>query len=230
VPVAAQQQCLGRRITVAPVKTAAGLNALREHLQRLQSGAKTERIYTNCIWRRILEMVTPEYAAWQRKRKRQDSARKSRDRARARKLISRGDIAASIEAVRRCSALESSEARLLTIVNLLEGAPAAVFWPVFLSEWSHCDRTWPHLHRLLTLLRRNALGISYLDDNQRAFFDVLPEDITLYRGCSLERVYGLSRTLSPNVAKGFAQGHRFIPVPEPTIASARVSRNDVFNR
>ena len=55
-----------------------------------------------------------------------------------------------------------------------------------------------------------------------------PDDFTVYRGCSLERVYGLSWTLSPNVAKGFAQGHRFIPVPEPTIASARVSRNDVF--
>jgi hypothetical protein len=210
------------------VKDPSGLNALRERFERSQRGAKTERVYMNCMGRRILVKVTPAHADYLRKDKRKLSALKSRRRARALKLIGRGDIVASIEAVRKCSMLVGSEARLLTIVGLLERAPAEVVWPVFFSEWSHCDDTWQHMQRLLTLLRRNAPGLSYFDDDQRALFDALPKDITIYRGCSLERVFGLSWTLFPNVAVRFAQGHRFIPVPQPTIASARVRRDDVF--
>jgi hypothetical protein len=177
---------------------------------------------------RIVVEVIPAHAVELRKGKRKHAALKSRWRARALKLVGRGDFAASIEAVRRCSLLESSAARLPAILRLVEGAPAAVFWPVFLSEWSACDDTWPHMPRLLGLLRRNAPGFSYLNDDQRRLFDGLPDHITVYRGCSLERMHGLSWTLSKKVAERFARGHRGLSVPRPTIAAARISRDNVF--
>jgi hypothetical protein len=193
------------------------------------TAAKTERVYVKIMGRRMLVNATADDAAEMRKGKRRFSAIKSRSRERALDLIRRGDnIAASIEAVCRCSQIESSEARLPVILSLLAGAPATVVWPVFLSEWSRCDDTWLLMPQLLTLLRRNAPGWAYLDDYQRAVLDGLPGLITVYRGCSLERVHGLSWTLSRKVAAKFARGHRGISIRRPTIARARMRRVDVF--
>ena len=122
---------------------------------------------------------------------------------------SEDDLQAAIAAVRERSLLSSSERRLETILDLCEDVPA-VFAEVFLSEWPLCDDTWRLRRRLLWALRRTELN--------------LPGRRTVYRGCSSERVRGVSWTTLPDIALGFALGHRTIGVPQPVIAKAEIKR------
>lgn len=62
----------------------------------------------------------------------------------------------------------------------------------------------------------------------RAFFDGLPDPIRVYRGCSRQHVMGIAWTTDRDVAKGFAQGHRGIPVPDAIIAEADIPKSAVF--
>lgn len=50
----------------------------------------------------------------------------------------------------------------------------------------------------------------------------------VYRGCSRERVRGLSWTLDEKVAQSFARGHRGIPVPDPVVVCGEIGRKHVF--
>ena len=60
------------------------------------------------------------------------------------------------------------------------------------------------------------------------FFDQLPDQVEVFRGCSRPRVRGVSWTTDRDVAAGFAQGHRSILVPDPVIVSAVIPKGAVF--
>jgi hypothetical protein len=100
------------------------------------------------------------------------------------------------------------------------------FWCVFGNTWSACDRTWHHRRDLLKWLRRYSPPI--LSDDGRAFLDRLRKPVQVYRGCSRQRVRGISWTADPKVAEEFARGHRGIGVPDPVIASAVIPATAVF--
>lgn len=51
---------------------------------------------------------------------------------------------------------------------------------------------------------------------------------TLYRGCSLDRIHGLSWTTDRKVAEGFVYGHRGMRVPDAVIAKTRIRKNDII--
>lgn len=117
------------------------------------------------------------------------------------------------------------------MLALLTYQPSGVFWPVFHGTWSHCDGTWHLRHRLhADLLRHHARrpGIDYLQAEGRAWFDGLPDPVPVLRGCSRQRVKGMSWTVERAVAERFAQGHRGIRVPSPIIASALVPKTAIF--
>jgi hypothetical protein len=125
----------------------------------------------------------------------------------------------------------SSSDRLTVLLAICGDAPAPQFWRMFFEWWSVCDRNWPHRTNLLKTLRRQArreLPILHFSPAQRAFFDDLPMELTVYRGCSLARVQGVSWSLDKIVAQGFARGHRGIPVLEPVVACGRIEKANIF--
>jgi hypothetical protein len=121
-----------------------------------------------------------------------------------------------------------SGSRLAALVGLLQNAPAAVFWRVLLERWMHCDNTWACMPDLLRLIRRHVVTdhpSAYLADNALGFLQALPPVVTVYRGCSRQRVHGIAWTTDREVAEGFAHGHRFIPVPDPVVATGTLTRD-----
>jgi hypothetical protein len=124
----------------------------------------------------------------------------------------------------------SSEERAATLVWLLKGKPPEVFWKVFLHAWPNCDATWTSREQLLTLLQNASAQISavpFLDNRSRAFFESLTNDITIFRGCSRERIKGLSWTTDAAVARKFALGHRF-RVRDPVLVTARIKKQEIL--
>jgi len=120
--------------------------------------------------------------------------------------------------------------RLEVMLALLKFQPSAVFWPVFHRAWPRCHATW-EAHEWLetTLLRHNArrTGTNFLADNNKAWFDTLPETIEVFRGCSRQRVRGVSWTTDPTVAEGFAKDQG-IEVLTPVVVAARIPKSAVM--
>lgn len=113
--------------------------------------------------------------------------------------------------------------RLGVMLAMLEDATDDVFWPVFSRAWSTCDDTWYARDHLLKMLRRrNRNGSPW----KSGWFDDLPDELTVFRGCSSPRIRGLSCSLNRNVAAAFARGHRNIRVSAPVIASVRLCKED----
>jgi hypothetical protein len=140
----------------------------------------------------------------------------------------KGTAEAAIEAISSRSLDCNSHERLMVMLRIagLGWAPREIFWPVFCSHWSHCDATWWHQELLIYILRKKAPAI--LSDDEQKVFDALPDPVRVYRGCSRERIKGVSLTTERRIAEGFARGHRMIPVPDPVIASAMIAKGDIF--
>ncbi len=97
-----------------------------------------------------------------------------------------------------------------------------IWWAIFADAWSVCDATWKWYEWLGREARRVGPHPSVA---------VLPDDFTatVYRGGSRERIAGaISWTTSIEVARTFARGHRGIAVPDPVIATASVTKPDIY--
>lgn len=124
-----------------------------------------------------------------------------------------------------------SETRADVMLRLVRNQPADVFWSVFLDAWSLCDDTWSHQADLLKLLRRHREAAPVdrgINEADQRFFASLPDRVVVLRGCSQERVRGLSWTTDYDVAEGFAKGHRGKRVPCPVMAKAVVPKEAIF--
>jgi hypothetical protein len=140
-----------------------------------------------------------------------------------------GTAEAAIEAITRRAHACNSDERLLVMfatMGRVGPPPREIFWPVFSYHWSHCDDTWWCQDLLILALRNHAPAI--LSEDEQKVFDALPERVRVYRGCSRERIKGASWTTDRSVAVNFARGHRFIPVPDPVIATAMIAKADIF--
>jgi hypothetical protein len=115
----------------------------------------------------------------------------------------------------------NSEERLPLLLDFFsDGYPAAVFWRVLKDVWPSCDKTWVHRDDLLALLREHSPS--------PLVPDAVEPVLTIWRGCSRERMRGLSWTMSDRVAQQFARGHRNIPVPNPIVVRAEIAREHIF--
>jgi hypothetical protein len=187
-----------------------------------------EMVWISSMGRLMRVSMKPADAARLRKGNRVRGARKAAATRRAKTAVdayinSAGDLGAALAAVATRTRWEDSSNRLLQLLILVGHAPPTLFWPAFHADWPHCDGTWWIQDLLLGVLRRQAPAL--ISD---AFFDALPAQVRVFRGCSRERVRGVSWTLDRRIAEGFAQGHRFIPVPDPIIASAIIDKSVVF--
>ena len=133
-----------------------------------------------------------------------------------------------MDAVERCSLAESSERRLLSVLGLIEFAPPAIFWPAFMDSWCVCDATWLYRARILQAMSAAKPALPFLASAERQFFEALPPQVQVFRGCSAPRVRAVAWTTDRAVAEDFARGHRGIRVPDPVVASAIIPKKHIF--
>jgi hypothetical protein len=71
-------------------------------------------------------------------------------------------------------------------------------------------------------------ALAFLSPSQRQFFETLPPQVQVFRGCSAPRVQAIAWTTDRTTAEGFARLHRGIRVPEPVVASALIPKEHIF--
>jgi len=124
-----------------------------------------------------------------------------------------------------------SHTRCGEFIDVIFEEPTEVFWQVFLDVWDGCDRTWPCKSILLSLLRQhhgNTVSHEFMSSENRAFFDRLPNPVTVYRGCARYRMRGLSWTTERAVAMQFARGMRFDGEPDRVLVTAEIPKRWIF--
>ena len=122
-----------------------------------------------------------------------------------------------------------SETCVLTVLDLLTRAHSdETFWRIFNLGWPCCDETFNQRGKLLSLLAERGTAAPFLEGRDRDFYEGLPDNVRIYRGCSVERVRGLSWTIDRAVAAAFARGHRGINVPNAVVATAVIPREAIF--
>lgn len=95
------------------------------------------------------------------------------------------------------------------------------------ENWSGCDNTWFLQDDVINMLELHAVdGINWTED-QEAFLSNLDSKVTVYRGCSRDRIFGLSWTTDRRVAEEFARGHRGIRVDDPVVVKTKI-RKDII--
>src|SRR5665811_1607945 len=102
-----------------------------------------------------------------------------------------------------------SSNRLEVMLALLIPEPSTVFWPLFHRTWSQCDGTWHLRDQLVADLRRHnrqRMGTSFLDADGLKWLRSLTDPIPVFRGCSANRVEGVSWSTDRSIAEGFARG------------------------
>lgn len=67
-----------------------------------------------------------------------------------------------------------------------------------------------------------------MEAEDRAFYAALPDRITIYRGCHMDRMMGLAWTTDRSTALTYARGHRQIAVPDPILVSATVAKTAIL--
>jgi hypothetical protein len=162
------------------------------------------------------------------RQERRDAAMTALERLVYRQPNSRKLVAQCVEAIDACAIFEESELRLRLLIELLTFAPSSVFWPCLFSNFSSCDDTWRYKDRLLTIMKRQVPAATFYSEEQREFFDGLPDVVHVFRGCSSNRRNGISWTTSAKVAAGFARGHRGIRVPRPVVVEGSVPKTRII--
>jgi hypothetical protein len=144
-----------------------------------------------------------------------------------------GDRKRMLEIGDDLAAWRDSEDRLREMIYTVAqyGCPPAVFWPVWLKWWSGVDLTgfWrtslPNIFKFKGGLKQ---ALKYFDEDQRAFYDTLPEAITVYRGCDRSHLDGVSWTTDFETAVYFQTGGRYGRPPDPIVATATIRKCDIF--
>ena len=137
-------------------------------------------------------------------------------------------VKAAVKAVFSALLTTGSAGRLPRMLSLIGTAPPEVFWPAFVENWPVCDATWEYRRLLLAVLRKQPPSSPFLTAKQRSLYERLPARVRVFRGCSRERIRGVSWTKSRQVAERFARGHRGIEVPNAVVAVAMISKDAIF--
>ena len=133
------------------------------------------------------------------------------------------------EIIQQCYGAVGSAGQLGFALDLLScETSGAVFWPVVCEIWSSSDNTWDHQFELSLLMACHARTRRRYVPVEKQPLDGWPRRVTVWRGCTKERLYGLAWTLDKTVAEGFAHGHRNIRVPNPVLVSAEIPKTAIY--
>jgi hypothetical protein len=136
----------------------------------------------------------------------------------------RGDTQAILKAARKVCAMSDSWLRLGRTLRAVGDQPPEIFWPVLLDNWSVCDGATEWHEMLPDIFRRKGSALPFMNEEATAFYNSLPDTITVYRGAAYKRIEGVSWTTDLERAKVFARGGRLGRQPEPVIATATISK------
>ncbi|WP_439507404.1 hypothetical protein [Yoonia sp.] len=99
----------------------------------------------------------------------------------------------------------------------------------FVANWVSCDSFYhvvDDIRDLLVDFNFSAERLVFEED--REWWDALPNTLHVYRGCEEGRDNGLSWTLDRSVAETFAQGHRGLRLSKPRIYEKTVYKTSVY--
>jgi hypothetical protein len=101
-------------------------------------------------------------------------------------------------------------------------------WLTVLGEvWTYCDNVREHSAELRRLLGTAGPLLPMMNAEEMAAYDALPDQVTVYRGCSARYMKGASWTLDEGVAKKFTVLARFM-VPDPVLVTASVRKQNIL--
>jgi hypothetical protein len=117
-----------------------------------------------------------------------------------------------------------SEERPRQFLNVASMMEAELFWRNFHTQWSTFDSIPHEDFEALMIEHRDEWLPEFMSPESAAAYAELPESFVAYRGQSADDPAGLSWTLNRVVAEGFARGHRMIPVKNPIVIEATISK------
>ena len=102
------------------------------------------------------------------------------------------------------------------------------FWTFVLREWPRFDPIERTRSARLFARYRSFWTLAALPEDDRAFYESLPENFLVFRGQNgAELAAGGSFTLSEQLARSHATGRRKMSYADPTVLSLRVTKSDV---
>lgn len=123
--------------------------------------------------------------------------------------------------------------RIDLLCEMLFWQPPEIFWPVFQHAWSSCEGTWRWSREIQRMLRQRAGSArEFMEEEDGAFYDGLPELIVVYRGCHPNAVRSVSWTTDFKIAQFFAGrglGRRVIAssvVPQEAVFTVSTDRKE----
>lgn len=122
----------------------------------------------------------------------------------------------------------NSTNRLEVFLSLAHDTPPEIFWPAFQRVWSGCDNTWDQRKRLYDALTENSPSHPFLEGNDLAFWQALPDRVPVFRGGDWSHGLGLSWTTSKEVAESFARGHRGIRYSWPVVFEGSIRKQSIL--
>lgn len=141
-------------------------------------------------------------------------------------LIASGEPAGVLPHLLRWHGSAERPRALLDLVSAMR-VDGAAFWRLVVEAWSGFDRI-PHRDFAAAFRNyRSAWSPDAMGPADRAAFDALPAQVTIYRGQSAQAAPGLAWSLVREVATGFAMGHRGIRVPSPAVLKTTVRRSSI---
>ncbi len=126
--------------------------------------------------------------------------------------------------------------RLPTLIAMAYDTEYVWDWLTLLGDaWSRCDNISIHMETLINetpfqdllsdpLTWRDAM----MDAEERAALALLPEVVTIYRGCYANNKDGLSWSLDRDVAEQLPLKHRYTQDGQPLLIRATIARDDIL--
>jgi hypothetical protein len=102
---------------------------------------------------------------------------------------------AALQAIQLCSLAETSGTRPATLLRIIAISSPEIFWSALMASCSMCDATWSARNLLLRAMKDAGMpAVALLSRAQRQFFEALPAQVQVFRGCSRPRVRAVSWT------------------------------------
>jgi hypothetical protein len=108
-----------------------------------------------------------------------------------------------------------------------KGTPkdTVAYWETLSEIWTNSENNWQNLKVWKQLLSKNVKNRSkFMDADERKRFRELPNEFTIYRGCTDENTDGLNYTLDKEIAEWFSKRYS----KKGYVIEKKVQKSEVF--
>ncbi|WP_243373606.1 hypothetical protein [Geotalea sp. SG265] len=122
----------------------------------------------------------------------------------------------------------NSYTRMGVILNMVKQIGPGELWLRILGEnWTGCDNIFDYQAILKHLLPKSGPVTEMMTAEELAVYELLPETVTIYRGCGKKNRKGASWSLIKDVAAKFPFLKRYV-VPCPMLITATVQKCQIM--